>query len=171
MNFLSSAALQSFKDFRLILGQCLQFNKNLYFFIDEPGRLKFEVENQEIHETVKRKRGDRIAIICVVNDRGNPKGTLQWNKSSSVMALDNVNQVSLTTISLDFINLKKQDNGTYTCSIGNEVGIQKKSFQLVVLGEVSSEWYHLLLRENLIIRNVPSSESSKSWFLSFELKL
>ena len=50
----------------------------------------------------------------------------------------NVTQVSPTVLSLDFISLKKEDNGTYTSSIGNEVGVQNNSFQLVVFGEVSS---------------------------------
>ena len=133
----------------------------MYFIIDEPDPPKLEVENNEINETVKRKRDDRITIFCLVNDRGNPEGTLQWNKSSSAMALDNVNEVSLTNLSLDFVSLKKQDTGNYTCSIGNEVRIQKKSFQLIVLGEVSSDWYYLLLRKNWIVRKVPNLKNSK----------
>lgn len=132
----------------------------MYFIIDEPDPPKLEVENNEINETVKRKRDDRITIFCLVNDRGNPEGTLQWNKSSSAMALDNVNEVSLTNLSLDFVSLKKQDTGNYTCSIGNEVRIQKKSFQLIVLGEVSSDWYYLLLRKNWIVRKVPNFKIS-----------
>ena len=80
----------------------------------------------------------------------------------------NVTQVSPTVLSLDFISLKKEDNGTYTCSIGNEIGFQKKSFQFVVLGEVSSNWYHLSLRENWIGRNFAIFKTSKSdhWALS-----
>ena len=132
----------------------------MYFIIDEPDPPKLEVENNEINETVKRKRDDRITIFCLVNDRGNPEGTLQWNKSSSAMALDNVNEVSLTNLSLDFVSLKKQDTGNYTRSIGNEVRIQKKSFQLIVLGEVSSDWYYLLLRKNWIVRKVPNFKIS-----------
>lgn len=132
----------------------------MYFIIDEPDPPKLEVENNDINETVKRKRDDRITIFCLVNDRGNPEGTLQWNKSSSAMALDNVNEVSLTNLSLDFVSLKKQDTGNYTCSIGNEVRIQKKSFQLIVLGEVSSDWYYLLLRKNWIVRKVPNFKIS-----------
>ena len=112
--------------------------KNLCFIIDKPDPLRLEVENNEISQIVQRKRGDNISIFCRVNDRGIPKGALQWNKTSSVLVGGNVTQVSPTVLSLDFIRLKKEDNGTYTCSIGNEVGFQKKSFQFVVLGEVSS---------------------------------
>ena len=133
----------------------------MYFIIDEPDPPKLEVENKEINETVKRKKDDRITIFCLVNDRRNPKGTLRWNKSSGAMALDKVNKVSSTNLSLDFMSLKKQDTGNYTCSIGNEVRIQKKSFQLIVLGEVSSDWYYLLLRENWIVRKVPNFKISK----------
>lgn len=133
----------------------------MYFIIDEPDPPKLEVENKEINETVKRKKDDRITIFCLVNDRGNPKGTLRWNKSSGAMALDKVNEVSSTNLSLDFMSLRKQDTGNYTCSIGNEVRIQKKSFLLIVLGEVSSDWYYLLLRENWIVRKVPNFKISK----------
>ena len=112
--------------------------KNFCFIIDKPDPLRLEIENNEISEIVQRKRGDSISIFCRENDRGNPKGALQWNKTSSVVVGGNVAQVSPTALILDFISLKKEDNGTYTCSIGNEIGFQKNSFQFVVLGEVSS---------------------------------
>ena len=73
-------------------------------------------------------RGDMFVIICEVDSiagLGNPKGTLQWFKDNSAAA------------KLDFTNLKREDSGRYSCRIANEVGSQEKSFQLIVLGEVS----------------------------------
>ena len=111
-----------------------------YFFItDEPDPLKLEAENKEIHEIVQKKRGDIFVTFCRVNDRGNPKGALQWKRRSNDIAVYSVSQITPTILSLEFIILKRQHNGTYTCNIGNEIGIQKKSFQLIVFGELSSD--------------------------------
>lgn len=116
----------------------MQFDTNLHFVIDKPGPLKLEVDNQEIHKIVQKKRGDILTIFCRGNDLGKPEGTLQWFKGDSVMALDNVTPLGSTLLSLDFnSSLTRESNGTYTCRIANEVEIEEKSFQLVVLGEVS----------------------------------
>lgn len=118
----------------------LTFNKKLHFLIDKPDPLRLQVENNDINEIVQKKRGDPLTVFCIGNDLGNPSETLQWFKSSSVMAINNTFSVSPTILSLDFKNgLMKENNGTYTCRIANEVGSQEKSFQLVVLGKVSLE--------------------------------
>ena len=117
----------------------LTFNKNLHFLIDKPDPLRLQVGNNDINEIVQKKRGDLLTVFCVGNNLGNPKETLQWFKGSSVMAINNTSSVSPTILSLNFNGLTKENNGTYTCRIANEVGSQEKSFQLVVLGKVSLE--------------------------------
>ena len=97
-----------------------------------------QVGNKEIDKIAQRKRGDILTVFCRGGDLGIPKGALQWFKDSSVMAIDNVTPLGPALLSLDFnSSLTKEDNGTYTCRIANEVEIEEKSFQLVVLGEVS----------------------------------
>ena len=97
-----------------------------------------QVVNKEIDEIVQRKRGDILTVFCRGGDLGIPKGALQWFKDSSVMSIDKVTPLGPALLSLDFnSSLTKEDNGTYTCRIANEVEIEEKSFQLVVLGEIS----------------------------------
>lgn len=84
-------------------------------------------------------RGDMFAIICEqdsIAGLGNPKGTLQWFKDNSAAAIKNGTATSPIG-KLDSTNLKREDSGRYSCRIANEVGSQEKSFQLIVLGEVS----------------------------------
>ena len=79
-----------------------------------------------------------FAIICQVDSAaglGNPKGTLQWFKDNNAAAIKS-STATFPFAKLDFTNLKREDSGTYSCRIANEVGSQEKSFELVVLGEV-----------------------------------
>lgn len=108
------------------------FTWNLYLFLVEPGPVKFLKDG----EVFREKIGDNFAIICQVDDLGNPKGTLQWSKDSSGEPIVKAND-SQTFLSLDFRGLTKNNNGSYTCSSKNEVGRQSKNLQLVVLGEIS----------------------------------
>ena len=108
------------------------FTWNLYFFLVKPGPVNFLKDDEVFQEKI----GNNFAIICQVDDLGNPKGTLQWIKDSSGAPILNAHN-NARMLSLDFQGLKNDDNGSYTCRIKNEVGAQSKSFQLVVLGEFS----------------------------------
>ena len=119
------------------------------FFIsilDQPGPLHVEIlfvgktiQVQKANEIFKVKRDTTVSISSHVirdEDLGIPKGAVHCFKGSSDVAIENVN-VSVRLARLTFQGLRKEDNGSYTCRIENEVGRQEKSIELVVLGEVS----------------------------------
>ena len=121
-------------------------NNFCILILDQPGPIKVEIliggnttQVQEPNDIFEFKRDTIVSVSCkVTSDEGlgNPKGMLQWFNGSSDVAIENVS-VTARLATLDFKGLKKEDSGSYICRIENEVGRQNKSFQLVVLGEVS----------------------------------
>ena len=85
------------------------------------------------------KRDEAFSIQCRVpgvDGLGNPRGRLRWFSENNNTVIANSTGEE-TFVSLDFKILKRENNGSYTCSINNTIGEQSKDLQLIVLGEVS----------------------------------
>ena len=104
-----------------------------YFIVDEPDPLIF----QPTSETVELKKGNQFSVIYRVPSigaLGNPKGTLMWFLGNNDTANVIITPDDLFT-TLTIKNVRKENNGTYTCRVENPVGSRNKILQLVVLGE------------------------------------
>ena len=97
-----------------------------YFIVDKPDPPMFQPAN----ETVELKKGNQFSLICrlpSIDAFGNPKGTLKWflgNKDTAnvITTPDDL----FTTLTIE--NVRKENNGTYTCRVENPVGSREKIF-------------------------------------------
>ena len=106
-----------------------------YFIVDKPDPPLF----QPTKETVELKKGNQFSVMCrlpSIDALGFPKGTLKWfvennNTANVIIIPDDL----FTTLTIK--NVRKENNGTYTCRVENPVGSRDKILQLVVFGEAS----------------------------------
>ena len=103
-----------------------------YFIVDKPDPPMF----QPTIETVELKKGNQFSVICRlpgIDALGIPKGTLKWFVENNDTANVIITPDDLFT-TLTIKNVRKENNGTYTCRVENPVGSREKILQLVVFG-------------------------------------
>ncbi|XP_006891142.1 PREDICTED: transmembrane and immunoglobulin domain-containing protein 1 [Elephantulus edwardii] len=78
------------------------------------------------------EEGSDVWLVC--NVHSNPKAQMRWLRNNSTLALEDNYQIQETSVSLQLLitQVKKSDNGTYTCTAASPLYTETKDFHLTV---------------------------------------
>ena len=103
------------------------------FYLDKPSLPRLSTDAKKGIPT----KGSFYEMKCIADFLGYPRGKYKWLKDGSDVSnsASVVVKYSSRFVILQFPDLKKNENGNYTCNIANSAGAQSKSFELLVFGK------------------------------------
>ncbi|XP_037665803.1 transmembrane and immunoglobulin domain-containing protein 1 [Choloepus didactylus] len=79
------------------------------------------------------EEGSNVQLVC--NVKSNPQAQMMWYKNGVILNLEkNRYQIQQTSefLQLSITNVKKSDNGTYSCIASSSLNMETKDFHLIV---------------------------------------